>query len=1200
MLLTLSASAAYSATYYVAKTGDNLNNNCTEAQNQATPKLTITAGMACLTAAGDILIVKAGTYNENLIINVPNGTDSAYTTIRAATGETVWLRPLSYYSSTDLRHRTIRMNSGGQHHIKVERINVDLSGLPADGQHSTEGLHTQGIANSSTNSHHLIFDGMEIKHSRGDASHIRMVYATTFRNMYIHSVGTTVADVSPANNIYFQANPPGTEGNIVEDSILADNNDTEDGYGISMLDANNAIVRNTVIEDISTQGCLVVRNASNNVLLYNNICINSYSGFQIYTTTTNTRVYNNTIYDMNSPTHGGCIVAQQGGGTAQPVTSAMANLIKNNICWQLGNNSTSLHIAGNHYTDPQFTNAAARVLTLQSGSSAIDAGIPVALVPDDFVGTPRPQPSGGSYDRGAYEFTTQQTGTDHTILKTNFTMTQNGNLDEFQNANVINMSGGSGNSTTVRMLWDTTNLYIGIKTNDPELIATATTNDGSDLFEDDSIEFLFDTLNDSGASLDSDDYKITVTAAEIRRDSVGGDPVAWNGPYTYDAVLDGTLNNGVNDTSYSIEIRLPWSSVGLTPQVTTPYGMNFMVNDKDTATGRTTYTWNGSISTVSDALNVSLSNTLAGAPTSDTVEPSVPTNLVANAISSSAITVTWSASTDNSGTVVGYRVERCQGASCSNWAQVATPTGTSFGDTGLIYGTVYRYRVRAVDATPNLSPYSSPAEATTNDIDTSAFLVAHYPFDGTANSSTGSHNATNVGTPTYTSGQLLQAVSLNGTSSALSVAHDTALSFTSDMTVSFWLYADTLPTSGQTKKIIQKESGLTSSAPYVVDLVNTSGTTRLVWYHHTNLGDFSTVLTFSGYTVPQDTWAHISFVRKNTPKTVSLYVNGAFVESKTWTTDNPASNTGTVAIGYNALASSQFLHGMLDDLRLYSMALNEDDALLLAQLSELQPPFFADDPSGLTAPGSSTVVFASVPTGLPVSGSSAMDFAGPPTNLSGWSLLFTQVDAAPHDCSNTYIGISPMGGANHLVDDFGGGTALDTSQFPVTMVLDNFNRANEDPIAGIWLNGVTGVGACQLLNQMLSRSSGTFNCYVNAQYGGSQEVFATFPNITSHNPLTNINIYACLDPATIGTSDVTGYRLRIQKQDLLDRLILERVMTTTIVPIGTFFEREMVNGDSLGLRILAGGIISVWVNAESTAASTTASFAGLPSSLGLQ
>src|SRR5205814_9798391 len=65
--------------------------------------------------------------------------------------------------------------------------------------------------------------------------------------------------------------------------------------------------------------------------------------------------------------------------------------------------------------------------------------------------------------------------------------------------------------------------------------------------------------------------------------------------------------------------------------------------------------------------------------------------------------------------VTGYQVERCQGAGCSTFTQIGTPTATTFSDTGLMPGTSYSYRVRATDAAANLSGYSNVAGATTTD-----------------------------------------------------------------------------------------------------------------------------------------------------------------------------------------------------------------------------------------------------------------------------------------------------------------------------------------------------------------------------------------------------------------------------------------------------------------------------------------------------
>jgi hypothetical protein len=97
----------------------------------------------------------------------------------------------------------------------------------------------------------------------------------------------------------------------------------------------------------------------------------------------------------------------------------------------------------------------------------------------------------------------------------------------------------------------------------------------------------------------------------------------------------------------------------------------------------------------------------------DTQPPTAPSNLTATPVSGSEIDLSWTASTDNVG-VTGYMLERCQGAGCTTFSQVATSTNTTYSDTALASGTAYSYRIRATDAAGNLSAYSNVASATTS------------------------------------------------------------------------------------------------------------------------------------------------------------------------------------------------------------------------------------------------------------------------------------------------------------------------------------------------------------------------------------------------------------------------------------------------------------------------------------------------------
>jgi chitodextrinase len=105
----------------------------------------------------------------------------------------------------------------------------------------------------------------------------------------------------------------------------------------------------------------------------------------------------------------------------------------------------------------------------------------------------------------------------------------------------------------------------------------------------------------------------------------------------------------------------------------------------------------------SDYSNIAEATTLA--------PPAAPSDLSATAAGTSQITLAW---LDNSGDEDGFKIERCQGTSCTNFAQIATVGAnvTTFNDTGLNSGTTYRYRVRAHNANGN-SPYSNVAAATT-------------------------------------------------------------------------------------------------------------------------------------------------------------------------------------------------------------------------------------------------------------------------------------------------------------------------------------------------------------------------------------------------------------------------------------------------------------------------------------------------------
>ena len=97
--------------------------------------------------------------------------------------------------------------------------------------------------------------------------------------------------------------------------------------------------------------------------------------------------------------------------------------------------------------------------------------------------------------------------------------------------------------------------------------------------------------------------------------------------------------------------------------------------------------------------------------TSNTTSLTAPSGLQATAVSASQVNLTWS---DNSASESGFGIERCSGAGCTSFVQIAQVGAnvTSFSDTSLASSTTYSYRARAFDATTT-SSYSNTSTATT-------------------------------------------------------------------------------------------------------------------------------------------------------------------------------------------------------------------------------------------------------------------------------------------------------------------------------------------------------------------------------------------------------------------------------------------------------------------------------------------------------
>ncbi len=300
-----------------------------------------------------------------------------------------------------------------------------------------------------------------------------------------------------------------------------------------------------------------------------------------------------------------------------------------------------------------------------------------------------------------------------------------------------------------------------------------------------------------------------------------------------------------------------------------------------------------------------------------------PTNLVASSISPSQINLSWSAPSDNGGSVItGYAIDRSTDGG-TTWSTIVSNTGsieTTYSNTGLSSNTSYTYRVSAINGIGTSSP-SNTASATTGTQTTapssptglvaSASSSSQINLSWTAPSNNGGSTITGYKIERSTNGGTTWSTIVPNTGSSSTTYSDTGLA--SSTTYTYRVSAiNAIGTSSPSNIVSATTAGTGATVPQpptgLAASSKKSSTINLSWTTPGSDGGSPII----GYEIQRSTnggsW---STIVSNTGSTSTTYSNTGLLPLMTYTYQVSAINSIGISSPSNTASSTTLLLGPL-------------------------------------------------------------------------------------------------------------------------------------------------------------------------------------------------------------------------------------------------------------------------------------------------
>jgi Concanavalin A-like lectin/glucanases superfamily len=199
--------------------------------------------------------------------------------------------------------------------------------------------------------------------------------------------------------------------------------------------------------------------------------------------------------------------------------------------------------------------------------------------------------------------------------------------------------------------------------------------------------------------------------------------------------------------------------------------------------------------------------------------------------------------------------------------------------------------------------------------------------DSSGNGATGTLN----NSPTWTTGEIGNALTFNGTSQSVSVPDSSQFHLSGDWSASVWFKLNSLPTTGNYYEIFARDgaSNYETFAFFIAD--NYCGASGGYADFNINYRDSTGTLGTTACNpnnVTTGVWYNGAVVWNSTAKTLTYYLNGVLQKSVSETNTPTSASGGGVYLGYDPYYGTH-APVVLDDVRIYNRALSAEEVWTL-------------------------------------------------------------------------------------------------------------------------------------------------------------------------------------------------------------------------------------------------------------------------------